>query len=445
MPAQRSPGRPLAPLLDIARYPSQRACLSTLAALSIGMPLTMLPAVGYVVQLVIWAAAYHYAVEVLQHSANGTASAPEFTPEQDGIGWRLLWLQLAFALAAWLLHVAVYEPLPRLLGLSLLAVLQPAMTLTAAMERRLASGLNLALVLRVISALSAVYAWLVVAGLGMGLIEQYASSIFSGARAYLMTMSSAIGLGGRTQIAGLLAGNGLLAVLGDVLAAFVWSYALVAYFRAMGQAIHARADALGFTPQPRRALRPEDHHAPLLQRVEDLAARHDHAAAAALLGECLATQPYASAQMHARYRELLQLSGDTAAALAHARMRIDALLAAGSGREAIALAREALALDPDFRPSSAQRTTELAQAAETLGQPSLALTLLSDFTARYPFDAAIPDNALAAARLLEQRHCDLPAALTALQAALDCMLPAHPQYAALLAERERIAMQARTQ
>lgn len=422
------------PLSSSLLYPTQIACLTTLLALSIGMPLTIAPAAGYVAQLVLWAAGYHYAVEVFTRSANGTPKAPDFAPESDGIGWTLLILQLLFSACLWWLDARVETAALRWLGIAAIAFLQPAMTLTTAMNREVGSALNPARVLRVVRALGAAYLPLVAAGLGMNALQHGVNWVVNLGRMQVFATVMSVGVGSA------LVGIGVLTALYTILAGFAWFYAVVAYFRAMGLAIHARADALGFDPTPQRRLRPEDRHASLLARVEDFAARNQHAAAAAMLGECLATQPHASAEMHARYRELLRCADDRTALLAHARMRIDALLAAGSIREAIGLAHEALTIDPDFRPSSAERTTELAQAAEKLGQPSLALALLRDFTARYPFDAAIPDNALAAARLLEQRQADLPAAHAVLQGAIDCMLPAHPQYAALRAEQQRIAL-----
>ncbi len=423
-------------------YPLQPACLTTLVAMAVMMPLTLAPLAGFLVQLAIWAAALHYAVEVFTRTAHGTADAPEFVLEHDGIGWRLLALQLAFAACHWLLQGFVAGALPRAAGIVLIALLQPAMTLTAAMNRNVSSALQPARLLRVIAALGAAYLLLVLAGVGMGAMQEFTGRVIAGGRSYILTVIGGIGSGDRAQVAAMFGGSGILAVLAQILAGFAWCFGLVAWFHAMGALVHARARALGFEPAPQRRLRPEDRHAPLLARVDALVACGELAPAARVLGECLATQPHASMAMHARYRDLLRRIGDTAGLLEHARARIDALLAGGQPREAIALTHEALAIDPHFRPGSAEHTTALAQAAEAGGQAELTLTLLRDFPRRHPRDPAIPDHALACARLLLDRHGDPAGARAALQAALDRMAPAHPRHAELLqrlAEVDRLA------
>lgn len=429
----RSPG-----LLAIALYPTQLASLTSLAAMAIAMPLLLFPLVGYVVQIALWTAAYHYSVEVFQRSANGTFTAPEFAPNHHGIGWRLLLLQMMFALGHWALQAWVPAPLPRLLGISLLALLQPAMTLTVAMNLDLLSAFAAPRVLRVIAALGIGYWLLVAAGVGIGALQAFLGTAIASGRTYVMVVMAGISQGGATQVAALFGGSGLIAVLAQVAVGFVWFYTMVAYFHAMGVLVHARAAALGFEPEPLRRLRPEDHHAPLLRRVDDLVAHHRFAEAAHLLGQCVTTQLHVSPEMHARYRDLLRRIDDQAGLLDHARMRIDALLAAGMLREAIAMAREALAIDPRFRPAAGERTTQLAQAAERLGQPELAVNLLRDFSDRYPRNEAIPDNALQAARLLATHKHDIAGARAIVQAALDRMLPAHPRHAELTAEFERL-------
>lgn len=424
--------------LAIALYPAQRASLTSLAAMAIAMPLTLLPMLGYLLQLVVWAAAYHYAVEVFRRSANGTFSAPEFTPNNYGIGGRLVVLQLAFSLAQWALQGYVEAGLPHALGMVLLALAQPAMTLTVAMNLNLASALRPLHVLRVTAAMGAGFVLLVLAGIGLNAMQACVGELTAAGRAWVLTVVAGIGLGDRTQVAAMFGGNGILAILVQMLAGFTWFYAVVAYFHAMGVLTHARARDLGFEPEPLRRLRPEDHHAPLLRRVDEMVAQQNLAAAAQALGECVATQLHVSPAMHARYRDLLRRMDDQAGLLAHAQQRVEALLAAGAEREAIAMTREALAIDPQFRPAAAMHTTRLAQAAERLGQPGLAIDLLHDFPTRHPRDAAIPDNALLAARLLSECRHDLGGALAAVQAALATMLPAHPRHAELVQERDRL-------
>jgi len=424
-------------------YPMQPAALTMLIALSLGMFLTIAPLVGFLIQLIIWAAAYHYAVEVFERSANGSQVAPEFAIEQDGIGWTLLILQgLFLVIQAWL-NYRVETASLRWVGIAPIACLQPAMTMTTAMNRDIGSAFNPGRILRVIGGLGAAYLLLIAGGVGLGAVQQTMVAIINGARAYVVVIVSGIGLGGAQQVQGALAGNWLFAIIGQALAGFVWFYAIVVYFNAMGRTIFTHSEALGFIPiSPDTPLRPEDRHAPLLQRIDDMVAGENYAGAARELQQCLATEPHASPAMHARYRELLVKIDDQAGLLAHARMQLSALLVAGNEREALALLRDSLARDPHFRPAAAEETTRLARVAEHHGQHDLALTLLQDFQLRHPRDFDGPANALVAARLLLERRSDVAGARAVLQAAIDRYLPAHPVHAELLqklAEIDRLS------
>ncbi|HTA66428.1 MAG TPA: hypothetical protein VK753_13090 [Xanthomonadaceae bacterium] len=416
-------------------YPAQPAALTTLVALSLGMLLTTAPIAGYLFQLVVWAAAYHYAVEVFERSANGSSTAPEFAPEQDGVGWTLLILQMLFSVCLWWLDARVETVALRWLGIAAIAFVQPAMIMTTAMNRELGSAFRPGRVLDVATRLGSAYAVLIASGLGLGFVQQIVNAVTAGGRLYVLVVVTGIGMGGAQQVGGALSGNGLIVALAQFLAGFLWCYATVTYFHLLGATAFAHSAALGYTPISQTPLRPEDRHIPLLRRVEALVADQDFAAAARELGRCLATEPHASPAMHASYRDLLAKTGDRAGLLDHARTRIDALLVAGAEGEALALAREAIDEDPQFRPSSAERTTQLANAADRLGQPELALALLRDFTVRNPRDPAIPANATMVARLLVERHSDVAGARAALQTALDRMLPAHPDYADLQGKR----------
>jgi len=423
----------------ILSYPAQPAALTTLAALSLGMIPTIAPLVGYLLQLALWAAAYRYAVAVFERSANGSDDAPEWANEHDGIGWSLLILQLLFTVCIAWLGARVETPLLRWLGVALIAFLQPAMTMNAAMNRDLGAALQPERLYEVVTRLGPVYVVLVAAGVALAGVQQVVGGVVAGGRMYVMTVVGGIGLGGTQQVLGLLYGNWVTVVVAQVFAGFVWFYAMVLYFHGLGRTAFDHSARLGYEPAPVTVLRPEDRHAPLMRQVEGLAANGDHASAVRLLRECLATQPHTSPDMHARYRELLRKTGDEAGLLEHARMRIDALLVAGSTGEALRLLRESLAVDPQFRPSAAERTTQLAQAAVDQGEPALAIALLRDFTLRHPRDEAIPANARLLSRLLLEQGAGAQAARDALQAAIDRMLPAHPDYVALIGERDRLA------
>lgn len=398
--------------IAILRYPAQPAALTTLIALSLTLLLTIAPFVGVVVLLVVWAAACRYAVEVLDRSANGSLQAPDFATEPDNTGWMLLILQALFLVSKLWLDYGVETAGLRWSGYATLACLQPAMTLTAAMNRNLGAALNPSLLLRVVRRLGMAYALLVLATIVLGGVQQ-------------------------TLIAAIY--NWVPVVVGQVLAGFVWFYLMVMYFHLLGRLVYVYRKEFDFTPIPESRLLPEDRHAPLLDRVNRLVEAKDIAGAAQALHLCLVSEPHTTAAMHTRYRELLTQLDDRAGLLAHAQARLGGLLVAGAEREALTLLRESLARDPQFRPQSADQTIQLARAAERLGQLDLALALLQDFAQRYPRDPDGPTNALIAARLLLDRGGDVAGARAVLQAASD-NFPDHPMHQELLRQLAALAL-----
>ena len=417
--------------MTIVAYPLQMPSLTTLAALSIGMLLTPAPLVGLVFLLAVWAAACRYSVEVFERSTNGSMVAPEFAVEPDGMGWSLLILQALFLVCRLWLDFRISNTGLRWIGISLISCLQPAMILTAAMNRDLGSALDPGCLLRVVSRLGLSYVLLIAATFVLGTVQL--SIVTENVLSPLRIMLGMLLLFAGSELA-----YWLTFIVGQLIAGFFWFYVMVMYFHVLGRLVFTHRKEFDFTPIPDSVLRPEDRHAPLLKRVDRMVEDEDFAGAAFALERCLSTEPHASPAMHARYRELMARIGDHAALLTHARTRLDALLVAGSEREALGLLRESLASDLQFRPSSGERTTQLAQVAERLGQPDLALSLLRDYSMRYPRDEAIPTNALTAARLLVERHSDVAGASAIMQAAIDRMLPAHPMYLEMLDKRNQL-------
>ncbi|MEO7477643.1 MAG: hypothetical protein ABIT64_00230 [Lysobacteraceae bacterium] len=403
----------------VLRYPMQSASITMLLALSFSMLLTIAPLAGILIELIVWAAAYHYAVEVFERSTNGSTVAPEFATGSTGIGWTLLILQLLFSVSGLWFDTRVETTGLRWLGIGLIACIQPAITLTTAMNRDIAAALNPLRLLQVISRLGMGYALLIAAGIALGVVQHAVIGINAASRTYVLVVVSGISAGGTQQVAGVFAGNWLLVVVGQMVSGFVLFYAIVVYFHLQGRMVFTHRDALDFTPTPETTLHPEDRHAPLMDRVDELVADADNAGAARILGACLASEPHTSPAMHVRYRQLLAKIGDETGLLAHAKARISTLLVSGDKREALALLRDALTRDPQFRAVTSEQTTQLARAAQRFGQNDLALALLQNFQLHHPYSQDIAPNALIAARLLVERHTDVAGARTLLEAAAD--------------------------
>ena len=64
---------------QILHYPVQPGALSTIVAIAVAHCVTVLPGVGSFLDLVVWAAFFKYAFEVLRWSANGRDEAPEIS------------------------------------------------------------------------------------------------------------------------------------------------------------------------------------------------------------------------------------------------------------------------------------------------------------------------------------------------------------------------------
>jgi xanthosine utilization system XapX-like protein len=412
-------------IVAVLLYPAQMPSLTTLVALSLGMLFTPAPVLGFVALLVIWAAACRYCVEVVERSANGSLVAPEFAFEPDGIGWTLLLLQALLMVCGMWLDYRVESAGLRWFLIGVLACLQPAMILTTVMIRDIGSAFSPARLLRVLDRFGTSYVLLVVATFMLGMVQLLivATNVLSPVAAAIGTMMIFVG----AEMA-----HWLSIVLGQMLSGFVWFYLMVMYFHLLGRMVYMYREEFDFTPVPESILRPEDRHAPLLQRVDRLVEVGNVAQAAHELGRSLATELHVSPAMHARYRTLLSRLDDRPALQAHARDRLAQLMATGAEREAMSLLRESLARDPLFQPASGELTTQLGRAAERLGQFDLALAMLQDFMARNPRDMDGAANALIASRILLERRSDTAGARIVLQTALDHFLPAHPEHGELV-------------
>ena len=77
----------------ILRYPLQGAALTLIAAFALFAVVGILPWVGVVLLLILWTAAFRYAIEVLERTANGYDDAPELAMDAGGgIGRSMLFV-----------------------------------------------------------------------------------------------------------------------------------------------------------------------------------------------------------------------------------------------------------------------------------------------------------------------------------------------------------------
>ena len=204
---------------------------------------------------------------------------------------------------------------------------------------------------------------------------------------------------GRAAVAG--AGALLLAF---VLAAMHWSLCFL-LCALMGRAMHARADALGIA-----VLGPGDAHDVVLRpvnlrkrlqddAVERLVAEGDLRAAIKAVENELAEAPQSLA-LHARLHRLLKLEGYQPRIEDHAEKYLRLLVASNNMAEALTLADEALARNPQWQPREADVSVPLARAAFAADRTPLAAHLIRRFDRRHREHPDIPAAYLLGAQML---------------------------------------------
>ena len=388
----------------ILRYPLQGAALTSILGFALFSAVGILPLVGIVLLLILWTAAFRYAIEVLDRTANGYTAAPELALDATGgDGRRMLLLQLLFVFAA-LACERIEDRGLRLLLLGALAFAQPAATLTLALASHLGAALNPLVWLRIGSRLGAPYLLLVVAPLLLGLLQDQANAWIAGALPLVLAMIF----------------TGLIAF-----------YLLMLEFHLIGYLLYQYRERLDWVPEWQPPLLPSDRHAPFIDYIEQQVADGRRAEAVAEFEPYLRGAMHATPAMHARYRSLLGELGNTTLLLRHADQRIGQLLVDREPRQALALLRESLALNPVWRPTAAEHTSALSDAALHAGQTSTVLLLLREFHLRHPRHPDAPAHALLAAQLLLDREGNAEGARELLKE-VAARYPQHPLLPTLL-------------
>src|SRR6185312_10117125 len=302
-------------VLDALRYPLRASALPGLVVFTLAHYLGLLPAAGWLLELVIWAATYLYALECLRHSADGFAQPPEFAEPGHG-GWALvailLWstlltlaVKLNFGGGAWLVS-------------ALTAITLPAIAMSLALDGSVSHALNPLTWAQIMARFGSPYLLLIGVQLLIALLV------------------------GSAQ-------QGLEHVLPRLLALplfyFVAIYATLFNFRLMGVLIHQRHEQFGLQPKARQLVAQQQPEAALELLVPRLRERA------------------APASLHLAYRQLLKQQGLRDALLVHGQIWMAALIAEGEPRRALGVLQECLDMDADFIPDDPRTCGELADLA----------------------------------------------------------------------------------
>ncbi|HST28109.1 MAG TPA: hypothetical protein VLK26_07040 [Rudaea sp.] len=358
-------------------YPLQPAALTTIAAIAVAHLVQFVPALGSVLDLLVWASFFQYAFEVLRWSANGRAGAPEIAlTVSAGVGRYAVALAILISALIMLTNFFFGRAVAFVVGALLMSAM-PAMMMILALEEGLVRALNPLVWLMIAARIGRSY--LILAGLFIGAL--FVQSIVA------LLLAPAV--------------PGIVAV---PLVYFVVGYLMIANFHLIGSVIHEHGDELGYAGhlELQDEVPHTDKSRAILDAARARAATGDAQGAATLLREELTAHPDLP-PVHDEYRHWLRQSGDKAELAAHGKKYIPVLLAQNQDRRAIDVARECQLLDPAFALDKAEDITRLANAAADAGQTQTALGLLAGFHKRFRNHPDIGRNYLLAAKLWAER------------------------------------------
>lgn len=135
--------------------------------------------------------------------------------------------------------------------------------------------------------------------------------------------------------------------------------------------------------------------------VDTLASTGDVRDAIELVSDDLRQRPN-DLSLHSRLHKLLLQEGSTPRIEAHADRFLDLLMGSDNAREALPLAQEALARNPQWEPRKLEHVVPLARAALAAGKMELVAGLIRGFDKKHRMHADIPNVYLIAAQMMMQ-------------------------------------------
>ncbi|MBA2078160.1 hypothetical protein [Rhodanobacter sp. PCA2] len=390
-------------------YPLRGAGLATCTALALAHYAALLPGIGMLANLLVWAATWRYAADCLLHTANGYALPPEVGSDGNSAsGWGLTIVHLLLV-ALCVLAVAFF-PDALWTVLVVAAMVLPAVDMSLAFDGNLLLALNPLNWMRVINRFGVVYLVPVTINLLLGLLIVLAS------------LTSTL----------------LPRVLAVPLFAFAYTWLIVLAFHLMGALVHQYHARLGLEPEAPKLARAsgQDADCQLVEEARTLAGS-DPVAALHRLADRL-RQHAAPAPVHQLYRELLRRQGLRDDLLVHGQIWIAALIAQNEARRALGVLQECCGIDPAFVPDDPRTCGELADLAERLGMTRLAIHLGRGYVAHWPRDPQAPHYGLLAARLLGAQHERRAEALVLLER-LAAAWPDHPRHGDIATLQRQLA------
>jgi len=359
-------------LRAISLYPLRKGALMALAALTAASTLLYVLPGGFIFRLILSAAVYAYAVVILRATANGHLDAPEVSLGGESSGYWQIALQVVFMIMM-LLGFVFFGVAGGIVIAIALALGMPGATISLAIDDNFGHALNPATWYAIAARLG--WPYLALAALcGVIVISQANAQMLL---EYLLP--------------------DFLALIGSF---FISTYAVFMTFHLMGYLIYQYHEDLGYEIDRPLARRDPnaDPDQDLLDEAAALVVDGDAAGAEKLIGARLRARG-GTAAVHAQYRRLLRLRGDEDALIEHGGQYLEVLMEQGQDKPALELARECLALDPEFVVRRSEHVATLARRAAETAQPRVAVNLLEGFVQRHFTHPDAADHALAAAKL----------------------------------------------
>ncbi len=385
------------------RYPFKPNVLPTLIFISLASVLTLIPFLGILVWLLLWAMLFKASYEILASTASGELDGPpSVTQMSGGIMFKHVGLLLSMAVAYGFIVGTTGSPAIAIaLGIFLLLAL-PAAIMTLAMTQSLIAALNPVTWIRIIQTTGLAY---------------LLTSVFL----MLMLLSQ-----GQAEAL-------LLPILGEqwilfsIISWFISAYFMAASFHLMGYLLYQFHETLGID-----AIQPDDSGtdrrsggSPLIDEARSMikAGRSDDAVA--FLRDEI-NQRGAELPVQNFYRDLLRSQGEHDALVEQGKNLIPVLIHSYQQPEtALDTAEECLKLDSRFSIANPDDVLPLARLAFEQGRHNLVLRLTSNFGKAHGQHPDLVENYFLAAQSMAKTEGRFGKAATLVQK-LKQRFPDHP-------------------
>ena len=364
-------------LRAIALYPLHGAALYSMITLSLCTLLSLLPGIGFFLGIIVSLATYRYAFEVLRHTANGHAGAPDHGMGRgDGAIGRLFVLMSLAMMAVVLVMALTRSGALTMITLGAVVLLTPGSVISLAMDGSLLRALNPSVPL----------------GLATRIGWPYLAAVCLLFVILASSLTAAVWL------------NRFLPPLISHLAVnFMTTWGLFSIFHLLGYLVFQYHEVLGFEPEALAELRRPDPDQRLLDEAE--AHVREGRPQEAREGPRGAIRGRAvSLAVHELYQRLLRKDGASPELRDHAQLYISRLVAEKQERRALAVLRETLEQEPDFVPAQVEHAILLAERARLGGQYQLACDALQAMVRAWPQRSESLQWSLDAALLLAERY-----------------------------------------